>query len=226
LADLAALDAELYKGLMIVKNYTGDLSDLALTFSITEEEFGVTKSVDLRYNGSNVAVDQTNVIEYVYKVADYHLNRKMRTAARQFQYGLEEMVDPRWTRLFNTSELQLLLSGTRAQLIVLHKLFVASYSSLLGGMIGSHADIDVEDWAKHTVYDQCNASTSVVKWFWQVVGGMSPAEKQAVLRFATSCSRPPLMGFRYLQPPFTIRLIADAGARVSPSLSYLLLGMY
>lgn len=38
-----------------------------------------------------------------------------------------------------------------------------------------------------------------------------------MLRFATSCSRPPLMGFENLQPPFCIRVLPnpDAGRSFS-----------
>jgi ubiquitin-protein ligase E3 B len=40
---------------------------------------------------------------------------------------------------------------------------------------------------------------------------MAPAERQAVLRFVTSCSRPPLLGFKHLHPPFTIRIVPAEG---------------
>ena len=46
-----------------------------------------------------------------------------------------------------------------------------------------------------------------MKLFWKVLAGMSPAEQCALLRFATSCSRPPLGGFQYLQPPLTIHKV-------------------
>ena len=34
--------------------------------------------------------------------------------------------------------------------------------------------------------------------FWQVVSEMTPAEQRDLLKFVTSCSRPPLLGFGYL----------------------------
>ncbi|VEL40100.1 unnamed protein product [Protopolystoma xenopodis] len=42
--------------------------------------------------------------------------------------------------------------------------------------------------------------------FWSVVGSLSEADKRALLRFVTACSRPPMFGFRDLQPPFTIQV--------------------
>jgi hypothetical protein len=44
----------------------------------------------------------------------------------------------------------------------------------------------------------------------QVVGEMTPAERSALLRFATSISRAPLGGFRFLQPPLTIHKVSQA----------------
>jgi ubiquitin-protein ligase E3 C len=63
LDDLASLDPELYKGLISLKNMEGDPEDLSLNFTIAEEEFGVTKSIDLVPNGSNIAVTRANRME-------------------------------------------------------------------------------------------------------------------------------------------------------------------
>lgn len=59
LDDLASLDPELYKGLVVLKNYPQP-EELSLSFTITEEEFGVARSVDLIPNGSEVAVTAEN----------------------------------------------------------------------------------------------------------------------------------------------------------------------
>ncbi len=56
--------------------------------------------------------------------------------------------------------------------------------------------------------------SSTIKLFWRVVAELSPAEQSALLRFVTSCSRPPLGGFRFLQPPLTIHKVrARLGGR-------------
>jgi hypothetical protein len=49
----------------------------------------------------------------------------------------------------------------------------------------------------------------------QVVSEMTPAERSALLRFATSTSRAPLGGFRFLQPPLTIHKVSQAGCHCS-----------
>ncbi len=48
-----------------------------------------------------------------------------------------------------------------------------------------------------------------IQMFWDVMNGLSDEEKGRVLKFVTSTPRAPLLGFRMLNPRFSIR---DAGA--------------
>ncbi len=43
-----------------------------------------------------------------------------------------------------------------------------------------------------------------VSLFWEVVSTFSEEQKRQLLKFVTSCSRPPLLGFKELHPPFKI----------------------
>lgn len=63
LDDLASLDPELYKGLVQLKNYPGNPEDLSLNFTVAEEEFGVTRSIDLVPGGADIAVTRLNRME-------------------------------------------------------------------------------------------------------------------------------------------------------------------
>ncbi|KAH9298311.1 hypothetical protein KI387_029993, partial [Taxus chinensis] len=40
-----------------------------------------------------------------------------------------------------------------------------------------------------------------------VVKGLEPGERCRLLKFVTSCSRAPLLGFKHLQPAFTIHKV-------------------
>lgn len=42
--------------------------------------------------------------------------------------------------------------------------------------------------------------------FWKALASLSAEEQGDFLRFVTSCPRPPLLGFRYLQPPLCIQV--------------------
>lgn len=49
-----------------------------------------------------------------------------------------------------------------------------------------------------------SADHPVIKVFWRVVEGFTDEEKRKLLKFVTSCSRPPLLGFKELYPAFCI----------------------
>lgn len=45
--DLSSLDAELHRSLLFLRDYQGDVEDLALTFTITDADFGTNREVRL-----------------------------------------------------------------------------------------------------------------------------------------------------------------------------------
>lgn len=72
---LKSLDPLLFKNLLYLKQYPGDVADLQLDFSAALDEMGVTKQVDLKPNGKNIPVTKDNVVEYIFLMADFKLNR-------------------------------------------------------------------------------------------------------------------------------------------------------
>jgi hypothetical protein len=52
LNDLASLDRELYDGLIKLKQFEGNVEELALTFTLDVDDFGVTETVELVPNGA------------------------------------------------------------------------------------------------------------------------------------------------------------------------------
>ena len=46
-----------------------------------------------------------------------------------------------------------------------------------------------------------------VRRFWAVLASMNDKEKAALLRFVTSCERPPPLGFESMQPPFCVHRV-------------------
>uniref|UniRef100_A0A8C6X681 HECT-type E3 ubiquitin transferase n=1 Tax=Naja naja TaxID=35670 RepID=A0A8C6X681_NAJNA len=107
---------------------------------------------------------------------------KNQTAA--FIGGFRSIIKPEWIRVFSAPELQRLISG-------------------------DNAEIDLEDLKKHTVYyGGFHGSHRVILWLWDILANdFSPEERGMFLKFVTSCSRPPLLGFVYLKPPFSIRCV-------------------
>ena len=77
------------------------------------------------------------------------------------------------------------------------------------GTWGAGAGFDVEDLRQYVRYSGgYREDSSTVKLFWKVLAEMSPTELGQLLRFVTSCSRPPLGGFKYLHPPFTLHRVS------------------
>ncbi|KAF8874714.1 hypothetical protein CPB84DRAFT_1817858 [Gymnopilus junonius] len=185
LDDLSSLDLDLYNGLLFLKHYTGNVEDLALNFTISIEEFGQTKTVDLIKNGSNIAVTKENRLQYIYLVSHFRLTKQIKRQSEAFFEGLSEMIDPKWLRMFNRQEVQVLIGGV-------------------------NSPIDMDDLRGHTnyggLYDDAHET---IRLFWKVVDSLDQEQRRALLRFVTSCSRPPLLGFKELVPNFSIR---DAGS--------------
>lgn len=184
LDELSTLDPELHHNLMYLKRYEGDARDLALDFTVTEEIFGRRTVVDLISGGANIQVTNENKLQYVHAMADYKLNRQMRPLINAFSRGLSDLISPTWLSLFNAREFNQLLSG------------------------GEH-DLDVDDLKVNTRYTGGFTENSrVIKNFWEVVKEFQPQERCALLKFVTSCSRGPLLGFKHLQPAFTIHKVS------------------
>ncbi|KAK0440763.1 HECT-domain-containing protein [Armillaria borealis] len=185
LDDLASLDPELYNGLMFLKHYTGNPEDLSLNFTVAIEEFGVTKTIDLIPEGSTTAVTRENRLQYIYFVSHYRLSKQIKLQSEAFFEGLSETIDPKWLRMFNQQEVQILIGGV-------------------------NSPIDLEDLRENTNYGGLydNDEPTIVA-FWKVVETFDQDQRRALLRFVTSCSRPPLLGFKELVPKFGIR---DSGS--------------
>lgn len=180
--DLPSLDLELYRGLKMLKSYKGDVeADFGLNFTLSNQDFGETTTVELIPNGSNVPVTKQNRIKYTYLVADYRLNRQIRRQSSAFLKGLNDLIHPNWLKLFHATELQLLVGGQTQP-------------------------IDLDDFKTNTtysgVYDEYHP---VILAFWDVVEEFDQEERAKLLEFITSCPRPPMLGFSQLNPPLCIR---------------------
>lgn len=149
-------------------------------------EFGIAKSIELIPNGSNVPITKENKLQYIYLVSHFKLTKQIKLQSEAFFEGLSDMIDPKWLksvfaciqlftmlmlgfRMFNQQELQILLGGV-------------------------NAPIDLGDLRKHTNYGGLyDDQQETIETFWNVVETFDHDQRKALLRFATSCSRPPLL---------------------------------
>ena len=184
LPDLSTVDSQLYNNLMFLKTYDGDASDLTLTFTVNVDEFGGTREIPLIPNGANVDVTNSNKHYYIGLVAKYYVYDRIREQSEAMTRGLFEVVDRSWLRLFNEPELQVLISGA------------------------TEGKLDVEDMKAHCQYAGGYSSLDrTICKFWRVVATLDEKQQGALLRFVTSCERPPPLGFGSLIPPLTIQRV-------------------
>jgi len=74
---------------------------------------------------------------------------------------------------------------------------------LVGGV---DAPIDIDDLEQNCNYGGLyDENHETIQLFWKVVRSFDQEKRRGLLRFVTSCSRPPLLGFKELFPKFSIR---------------------
>ncbi|EDW74671.1 uncharacterized protein Dwil_GK15782 [Drosophila willistoni] len=182
---LASLDPELYRNLLYLKDYTGDVSELNLDFTVASSSLGQTQIVELKPQGQSIPVTNSNRIEYLQLIADYKLNVQIRRHCNAFRKGLSNVLPIEWLYMFSNKELQILISG-------------------------AEIPIDLEDLKRHCKYggEYTPEHPSIVA-FWSALDGFDDLQRRQLLKFVTSCSRPPLLGFKDLDPPFFIQNAGD-----------------
>jgi ubiquitin-protein ligase E3 B len=65
LDDLKDIDSGVYKNLMMVKYYEGDIEDLCLSMSYTDSGFGNDSTYNFVPGGQDIMVTQENKMQYV-----------------------------------------------------------------------------------------------------------------------------------------------------------------
>jgi ubiquitin-protein ligase E3 C len=117
-------------------------------------------------------------------VAKYYVVDRVKEQSEAFTRGLWEVIDRSWLQLFNEPELQVLISGS------------------------SDGKLDVTDMRANTRYvGGFTGIDRTVNRFWNVVSSLNGKQQSDLLRFVTSCERPPPLGFGSMNPPFTIQRV-------------------
>jgi ubiquitin-protein ligase E3 C len=189
--DLRDMDEELYRGLLRLKNHEGDVSELGIDFTITDQvsrpdEPSKTITRNLIPNGDQVLVTNDNRLLYNSYVARHRLVLQPALQTQAFLRGLRAMIKPSWLSMFNQSELQRLEGG-------------------------DSSEIDVEDLRRNTIYSGLyeigddGEEHPTVKLFWKVMAGFTDAQRRDVIKYVSSTPRAPLLGFSQLSPKFSIR---------------------
>jgi len=173
LADMEGVDADFHRSLqwMLDNDISGGI--LEQTFSTEDERFGVITVEDLIPNGRNIDVTNDNKKEYVDLMVKWRIEKRIAEQFQAFKEGFHELIPHDLINVFDERELELLIGGI--------------------------AEIDVDDWKKHTDYRGYTESDEVIQFFWQTIRSWDGEQKSRLLQFATGTSRIPVNGFKDLQ---------------------------
>jgi E3 ubiquitin-protein ligase NEDD4 len=190
LADMEGVDADFHRSLqwMLDNDISGGI--LEQTFSTEDERFGVMTTEDLIPDGRNIEVTNENKKEYVDLMVKWRIEKRIAEQFQAFKEGFQELIPHELINVFDERELELLIGGI--------------------------AEIDVDDWKKHTDYRGYTESDEVVQNFWQTVRSWDGEQKSRLLQFTTGTSRIPVNGFKDLQGSdgprrFTIEKAGEVG---------------
>jgi ubiquitin-protein ligase E3 C len=189
--DLRDMDEGLYNGMLQLKNYPGDVSELGIDFTIADQvtppgDPVKTVTKKLIANGDQTYVTNDNRLLYISYVARHRLVVQPALQTAAFLRGLRSIIRPNWLSMFNQSELQHLVGG-------------------------DSSEIDIEDLRQNTIYSGLyeigddGQEHDTIKIFWKVMRSFTDAQRRDVLKYVSSTPRAPLLGFSQLRPKFSIR---------------------
>ncbi|CCE62744.1 hypothetical protein TPHA_0D01030 [Tetrapisispora phaffii CBS 4417] len=172
LQDMEGVDAEVHNSLkwMLENDIEGILD---LTFSADDERFGELVTIDLKPDGRNIEVTNENKKEYIELYTQWKIYDRVQEQFKAFMDGFNELIPEDLVTVFDERELELLIGGI--------------------------AEIDVEDWKKHTDYRGYQESDEVIQWFWKCITEWDNEQRARLLQFTTGTSRIPVNGFKDLQ---------------------------
>ncbi|KAF8401270.1 hypothetical protein HHK36_012203 [Tetracentron sinense] len=206
LNDLPSLDPELYRHLIFLKHFEGDLAELELYFVIVNNEYGEQTEEELLPGGNDIRVTNENVITFIHLVANHRLNFQIRQQSSHFLRGFQQLVQKDWIEMFNEHELQLLISGSLEGLDVDD---LRTHTNYAGGYHDVSCTFEI--WLTQKTIEFRNSFSQehdVVEMLWEVLKKFSLENQKKFLKFVTGCSRGPLLGFKYLEPQFCIQRAA------------------
>ncbi|KAG7928270.1 hypothetical protein KL925_001570 [Ogataea polymorpha] len=181
--DLKIYDSELHENLSkLLKLTEHEIDELDLNFTISEklQDSPEVVTIDLLPGGRKMKVSQQNKLQYVYCVAKFKMDQSIAIQSKYFIEGLSQIIKPRWLLFFNAYELAKLISG-------------------------GEKEIDVEDLRRNTALGGYTMHDPTIVYLFELLEEFDNDLRSKFLKFVTSSSREPLLGFKELNPKFGIR---------------------
>ncbi|ANZ77611.1 BA75_05101T0 [Komagataella pastoris] len=193
--DLKYYDEDLFRNLnKLLSLSSAQVDALELNFTLTERFYHngafKTTTIMLLPNGATIPVTTANRLQYVFAVSNFKLYTSLRLQTDYFLQGLFKVIPSQWLEVFNPMELQILVSGR-------------------------DRGIDISDLKKNTVFSEYSENDqTIIDLFDILEHDFSNEERSQFIRFVTSSSKAPLLGFSQLNPKFGVRNIGPFSDRL------------
>jgi len=171
--DLKEHEPDYYKSFRYILSANEPLEELELTFSAEVESLGGKVVHDLKPNGRNIKLSQSNKKEYVGLFTAWLLNHSIDQQFRLFREQFYRVVTGRIIRMFQAEELERIVCGEQL--------------------------IEFRELEKAVNYEGYTTKTPVIRWFWELLHGFDPSTKKMFLVFATGTDRVPIGGLGNLK---------------------------
>lgn len=173
LQDLEDYDEQVYSSLLYMLQNDAEL--LCQSFVYSYSSFGEEKDIELKPEGKTIDVNNENKFEYCQLVLKYRLYDCIKAQVDAFLQGFNDLVPSSLIKIFDSKELELLISGLPT--------------------------IDIGDLQENTVYQNYNKKSPVIVWLWEVLEEFNNSERAEFLQFCTGSSKVPVEGFKALRGP-------------------------
>lgn len=171
--DMEDLDPDFFKNLKMLMDINLNESELhEYYFAYEEEEFGIKQLKELEPGGMQKRVTEENKMEYIKLLCHMKMTQNISLQISSFLEGFHELLPKSMICIFDSKELELLISGL--------------------------PEIDIDDLKANTEYHNFTKDSPTILWLWEVLFEFSHEERAEFLQFVTGSSKVPLEGFKAL----------------------------
>eukprot|EP01028_Stygiella_incarcerata_P003129 TRINITY_DN1593_c0_g1_i1.p1 TRINITY_DN1593_c0_g1~~TRINITY_DN1593_c0_g1_i1.p1 ORF type:complete len:683 (-),score=147.33 TRINITY_DN1593_c0_g1_i1:167-2215(-) len=170
--DFKEFDPSVARSMETLLEYEGDdfESVFDMRFVRSEDVFGESREIPLIPGGEQIQVDASNRQTFVQCYVDNIFHTSVERQFRAFQDGFTVVCGGRIMELFHAEELELLICGS--------------------------PELNFEALEMNTKYhDGYSSSSTVIRWFWEIVHrDMTEEDRKKLLFFVTGSDRVPIKG--------------------------------
>lgn len=167
--DLKYYDMELWESIKYLRENVVENDSIWGSFTVCNQG----KLEELKENGSNIPITESNKQEFISLFCKYHLHKIIKNQYNSMILGFYSLLPLEIISIYDPDELELFLCGEEM--------------------------IDIKDWKLHTKYKgDFDDDHFIIKWFWKIMEKLTKEELEKFLQFCTGSSRVPAEGFQGL----------------------------